>query len=124
VGETVHLAQLDGGQVLYVDKRNATDPVRDVQPGRQGRPGLLHRRRQGDAGPSRPRRDLDRILPQQSFHRFTPAHADPSPRCARNWPAIRARGHAFDAEEHEPGIICVAVPILSAGRAACWARCR
>jgi DNA-binding IclR family transcriptional regulator len=26
-GETVHLAQLDGGQVLYVDKRNATDPV-------------------------------------------------------------------------------------------------
>jgi hypothetical protein len=26
-GETVHLAQLDGGQVLYVDKRNAADPV-------------------------------------------------------------------------------------------------
>ncbi len=31
--------------------------------------------------------------------------------------AIRARGHAFDREEHEPGIICCAVPILTrAGR--------
>ena len=26
-GETIHLAQMDGGQVLYVDKRNATKPV-------------------------------------------------------------------------------------------------
>jgi DNA-binding IclR family transcriptional regulator len=26
-GETLHLAQLDNGQVLYVDKRNATMPV-------------------------------------------------------------------------------------------------
>ena len=27
--------------------------------------------------------------------------------------AIRKRGHAWDAEEHETGIICCAVPILS-----------
>ena len=27
VGETVHLAQLDHGQVLYVDKRNARQPI-------------------------------------------------------------------------------------------------
>ena len=27
VGETVHLAQLDGGQVLYVDKINARNPL-------------------------------------------------------------------------------------------------
>jgi IclR family KDG regulon transcriptional repressor len=27
--------------------------------------------------------------------------------------AIRQRGHAWDREEHEPGIICCAAPILS-----------
>jgi IclR family KDG regulon transcriptional repressor len=27
--------------------------------------------------------------------------------------AIRQRGHGYDREEHEPGIICIAVPILS-----------
>ena len=26
-GETIHLAQMDNGQVLYVDKRNAAKPV-------------------------------------------------------------------------------------------------
>ena len=31
--------------------------------------------------------------------------------------AIAARGHAYDREEHEPGIICIAVPIVTdAGR--------
>ena len=27
LGQTVHLAQLDGGQVLYIDKRNAARPI-------------------------------------------------------------------------------------------------
>jgi DNA-binding IclR family transcriptional regulator len=44
VGETVHLAQLDNGQVLYVDKRNAREPVEMFsQAGKVGRlrPGRL-----------------------------------------------------------------------------------
>ena len=27
--------------------------------------------------------------------------------------AIQGRGHAYDREEHEPGIICIAVPSLT-----------
>jgi DNA-binding IclR family transcriptional regulator len=38
-GETVHLAQLDGGQVLYVDKRNAPNRSRCIRrPERSARP--------------------------------------------------------------------------------------
>ncbi|MDN3720729.1 helix-turn-helix domain-containing protein [Roseibium salinum] len=52
VGETVHLAQLDSGQVLYVEKAQCRRPDRYVFPGRQGRSRLLHRRGEGADGVS------------------------------------------------------------------------
>ena len=52
-------------------------------------------------------------LMRQSFHRFTP-HTLATPEALQaELLAIRARGFAFDREEHEPGIICVAVPVLA-----------
>jgi IclR family KDG regulon transcriptional repressor len=112
-GETVHLAQLDGGRCCM--STSATRRAgRDVFAGRQGRPGLLHRRRQGDAGlPARG--GLLAGLAQQSFHRFTPKTITDRRGHARELAAIRARGYAFDREEHEPGIICIAMPILTRG---------
>jgi IclR family KDG regulon transcriptional repressor len=111
----VHLAQLDGAQVLYVDKRNAA-AGRDVFPGRQGRAGLLHRRRQGDAGLSAGGGDAPELR-AQAEHPFTPKTITTAEAMRAELAAIRARGIAFDDEEHEPGIICVAVPILTrAGR--------
>jgi DNA-binding IclR family transcriptional regulator len=116
VGETIHLAQLDQGQVLYVDKRNAARPV-DMfsQAGKVGpayctgvgKAMLAHL----DAGA------LEAALARQSFHRFTPATLADRGALLADLAAIRARGFAFDAEEHEPGIICIAMPILTrAGR--------
>jgi IclR family transcriptional regulator, KDG regulon repressor len=117
VGETVHLAQLDGGQVLYVDKRNATDPIRMFS--QAGKVGPAYCTGVGKAMLAHlDPRDLDRILPQQSFHRFTAQTITTEPALREDLARIRARGHAFDAEEHEPGIICVALPILGrTGRA-------
>jgi DNA-binding IclR family transcriptional regulator len=61
---------------------------------------------------------LDAAIARQSFHRFTPETLDSPEKLKAELNAIRARGYAFDREEHEPGIICCAVPILSrAGRA-------
>ncbi len=110
--ETVHLAQMDQAQVLYVDKRNATRPVEMFS--QAGKVGPAYCTGVGKAMLAfMPDAALDRALQRQSFHAFTP-HTLATPDALRiELAAIRARGHAFDREEHEAGIICVAVPIMS-----------
>ncbi len=116
VGETVHLAQLDHAQVLYVDKRNAREPIEMFS--QAGKVGPAYCTGVGKAmlafaDPA----ELPGLIAQQSFHRFTPATLTSPKALEADLAQIRACGHAVDAEEHEPGIICVAVPILTqAGR--------
>ena len=114
VGETVHLAQLDGAQVLYVDKRNARQPIEMYSAA--GKVGPAYCTGVGKAMLAYlPEPDLSNAIAQQSFHRFTPATLV-SPEALRTELAeIRARGYGFDREEHEPGIICIAHPILTRG---------
>ncbi|MCR9088348.1 MAG: IclR family transcriptional regulator [Rhodobacteraceae bacterium] len=111
-GETVHLAQLDGAHVLYVDKRNAKRPVDMFS--QAGRVGPAYCTGVGKAmlayaGAA----ELDRVLPQQSFHRFTQTTITDEATLRQELVQIHADGYAFDREEHEPGITCVAVPVLS-----------
>ena len=111
-GETVHLAQLDHAQVLYVDKRDPERPVAMFS--QAGKVGPAYCTGVGkamlayldDAA-------LAGVIPQQSFHRFTPATLTSEAALRAELAAIRRRGFAYDREEHEPGIICVAAPILS-----------
>lgn len=115
-GETIHLAQMDHGQVLYVDKRNAAKPVEMFSSA--GKVGPAYCTGVGKAmlafmdAPA-----VEAAIDRQSFHRFTPATLDSPEKLRAELATIRARGHAFDREEHEPGIICCAVPIRTrAGR--------
>lgn len=116
VGETVHLAQLDHAQVLYIDKRNAGQPVQMYS--QAGKVGPAYCTGVGKAmlafcDPA----VIDQVIAQQSFHRFTPQTLTSAAALRDELAAIRAHGYGFDREEHEPGIICVAMPILSeAGR--------
>ncbi len=113
VGETVHLAQLDHAQVLYVDKRNAIEPIEMFSAA--GKVGPAYCTGVGKAMLAfLPEDELDRIIPQQAFHRFTEKTVTSPEQLRAVLAEIRARGHAYDDEEHEPGIICVALPILSA----------
>lgn len=115
-GETVHLAQLDQGQVLYVDKRNALKPVEMFA--QAGKVGPAYCTGVGKAMLAHlPPEALESALLRQTFHGFTPHTLTTREALLAELANIRARGFAFDAEEHEPGIICCAVPILSsAGR--------
>lgn len=116
VGETVHLAQMDHAQVLYVDKRNARDPIPMYS--QAGKVGPAFCTGVGKAMLAHlPADTLPGILSQQSWHRFTPTTITTALQMERELAQIRTRGFAFDNEEHEPGIICVAVPILSSSQA-------
>ena len=113
-GETIHLAQMDQGQVLYVDKRNAITPVEMFSSA--GKVGPAYCTGVGKAmlafmdEPA-----VEAAVARQSFHRFTAETLDSPQKLRAELAAIRQRGHAFDREEHEPGIICCAVPIRTRG---------
>lgn len=111
-GLTVHLAQLDGGHVLYVDKRNAARPIDMFS--QAGKIGPAYCTGVGKAmlawlEPAA----LDAALARQAFHRFTPATLTGPEALRAELAAIRDLGLALDREEHEPGIICLAAPVLS-----------
>lgn len=112
VGETVHLAQLDNAQVIYVDKRNAADPVQMYS--QSGKVGPAYCTGVGKAMMAYLQEDeLARVLAQQSYHQFTDTTHTNAESLRRELSDIRANGYGFDREEHEPGIICVALPILT-----------
>ena len=105
-GKVVHLAQIESGQVLYVDKIgrpggadmfSATGRVGPAYCTGVGKAMLAHL---SD-------RDRQAALDRQSFHRFTPFTLDREALEAE-MPEIRAEGVAWDREEHEAGIVCLA----------------
>ncbi|MEM7521479.1 MAG: IclR family transcriptional regulator [Pseudomonadota bacterium] len=112
IGLTVHLAQLDHGQVLYVDKRNASRPVAMYSDA--GKIGPAYCTGVGKAMLAYlPEDTRAHMIRQQSFHRFTSGTLANPRALEEELGRIVARGHAYDREEHEPGIICLAVPIRS-----------
>ncbi|WP_281972961.1 IclR family transcriptional regulator [Ruegeria faecimaris] len=113
-GETVHLAQLDSGQVLYVDKRNAAQPVEMYS--QAGKVGPAYCTGVGKAMMAfLDEAELNKVISQQSFHRFTEKTLASEAALRSDLELIRSRGYALDDEEHETGIICVACPIRTPG---------
>lgn len=111
-GETIHLAQMDQGQVLYIDKRNAARPVEMFSSA--GKVGPAYCTGVGKAMLAfLPEAEQEEALARQSFHVFTAQTISSAKDLRAALRGIRIAGHAFDLEEHEPGIICCAVPVLA-----------
>jgi len=112
VGETIHLAQLDHGQVLYVDKRNARTPIEMFS--QAGKIGPGYCTGVGKAMIAHLDEDArEDAIRRQAFFQHTPHTLGKEADFRADLDNIRAQGIAFDREEHEPGIICIAAPILS-----------
>jgi IclR family transcriptional regulator, KDG regulon repressor len=117
IGSTIHLAQLDGAHVLYVDKLNAERPIEMFS--QAGKVGPAYCTGVGKVMLAfLPKPELGAVLPQQSFHRFTKNTFGTEKELRGELDDIRGRGFAFDNEEHEPGIICVALPVMTQNNSA------
>ena len=111
-GETIHLAQMDNCQVLYVDKRNAAAPIEMFSSA--GKVGPAYCTGVGKAILAfLPDAEIAAAMDRQSFHRFTPRTLDSPGKLRDELLEVRRLGYAVDREEHEPGIICCAAPVLA-----------
>lgn len=111
VGETVHLAQMENGRVVFVEKMIPQQGFQTMA--RPGRRSPAHCTGVGKvmlAFMDDERRAA--ALALQTYESFTPStHTGPDT-LSEELAHIRVNGVAFDREEHEQGIISIAAPIL------------
>jgi len=112
VGETIHLAQIDNGQVLFVDKLKATDRFDTLAEAGKVVPAYCTGVGKAMLAFMAPKR-LELALQQQAFFKYTPATHGSVETLSAELDVIRTEGIAFDRQEHEQGIISIAAPILS-----------
>ncbi len=115
-GESVHLAQLDNGQVIFVEKLKATDRFETLAQVGKVAPAYCTGVGKAMLAFIAPKR-LDIVLRQQSFFPYTPGTHASAETLLDELSEIRRDGIAFDREEHEVGIVSIAAPIfLTNGR--------
>jgi IclR family KDG regulon transcriptional repressor len=110
--EAVHLAQIDNGQVIFIDKRQASTQFATLAQAGKVAPAYC-------TGVGKailaflPDEERDQALRQQAFLKYTDATHASAETLMSELHTIRAEGIAFDREEHEAGIISIAAPILT-----------
>lgn len=110
-GETAHLAVLEEGDVLYVEKVESENHLR--MPSAVGRRVPVHCTALGkvllaglDDG------DINRLLQKATFHRFTSNTITDIDSLVNEVARAHKNGFAVDREEIEEGLMCVAAPVV------------
>jgi DNA-binding IclR family transcriptional regulator len=113
-GETVHLAILDEGQVLYLDKKEAPQAVGIISKVGQRLPA--HCTGLGKVLLAyTDEKTLGKIIKSIGLACFTKNTITEERILREELEKIRSRGFAFDNEEIEEGLCCVAAPINNYG---------
>ncbi|SIR07791.1 transcriptional regulator, IclR family [Rhizobium sp. RU20A] len=114
-GETVHLGVLSGSDIVYVDKVEGQQTVR--MGSQVGKTSPVYCTGIGKAAIALlPEAELERLLSTIRFVRHTPATLADAAALRAEIATVRQSGIAFDREEHEEGIRCVAAPIRAGGK--------
>ncbi|MFC5530716.1 IclR family transcriptional regulator [Cohnella yongneupensis] len=111
LGETVQMAILDRGEIVYIAKKEATSPVRLVS-----EPGMrmpAHATAMGKLLLSQYPDDIVReLLQDRAMVKLTPNTLVSVERLVEQLAEIRRTGISFDLEEAVLGICCTAAPVF------------
>lgn len=114
-GETVHLGVLRGQSIIYLDKVEGRQPVRMYS--QIGNASPCYCTGVGKAALSLlPAESLVDLIAGLSFTSFTASTHVSAETLLAEIREIADQGYAFDREEHEAGIRCVAAPVWSEDR--------
>lgn len=110
--ETVHLAILEGDEVLYIAKEEGTNTIRMVSA--VGRRFPAHGTGVGKMLLSAlPPAELDRLYPpDRRLPPITPRTITDPVAFRQELAETQARGYAIDFEESTPGLCCIAAPVF------------
>lgn len=109
-GQTIHLAVLESGEAIYIDKLDATQSVRMYS--RVGRPAPLHCTAVGKVLVSAlPRSQWRAIAEGIEYKKFTERTIASPDAYMAELELVAAQGYAEDHEEHETFVNCVGVPV-------------
>ena len=110
--ETVHLATLDRGEVVYLDKVESTQTLRVAMMSRVGMTAPTYCTGVGKILLAfAPQDQLEAVISDMTFEQFTENTITDKDLLRRELATIRQNGYAIDDEEHERGVRCVAAPI-------------
>ncbi len=109
-GETVHLGVLRGREIIYLDKVESRQAVRMNSQIGNASPAFCTGVGKAALSVLQPAA-LEALLSDVELHRYTPHTITGRAAFLAELATIRESGIAFDREEHEPGIRCVAAPV-------------
>ena len=109
-GETSHLAILERGEAIVIDKIDGGGPVRLTE--RVGYPRPAHATAIGKVLLTHlPEAEKKTFLQTGEFRPLTPKTITAGPILAQELERVRRQGYAFDDEEFAQGIRCLAAPV-------------
>lgn len=112
-GETVHLAFLEGREVVYLDKLAGLHPIGLMSSQIGGRSPAYCTGLGKALLAYLPETEIYRVFAGEELHRFTNNTTTSLDRLIEELREIKKLGYAIDNEEHEKGAGCIACPLFN-----------
>ena len=112
--ETIHLCTIDNDQIVYLQKIESRHSLQVIMMSRIGQSTPFYCTGVGKVLMAhQPEERIQRYLRDNTLTRFTGNTIVDKDALKAELNAVRIRGYAYDNEEHELGVRCVAAPIFN-----------